>query len=155
MPNLFKIFYSIFKSSGKQISSSNKRNKDFKEAKELSKYDQSIARISKSHSDMVNESIEMVSEYKEMAELNAKGIALEKTGKIDEAISVYEKMLSDEVDTPHTYRRLAIIYSKRKEREEELRVLCAAINNIPTTNASHHQWFADRFNKKSSQNTIS
>ena len=88
-------------------------------------------------------------QYREAAEGNMSGQSLEKEGKIDEAIVEYERLLDAGVDTPFTYRRLAIIYSKRKEREEELRVLRAAMENVPKGNSKHYQWFADRFAKKS------
>lgn len=78
------------------------------------------------------------------------GQSLEKEGRIDEAIVEYERLLDVGVDTPFTYRRLVIIYSKRNEREEELRVLRAAIKNVPAQNSKHYQWFADRLAMKSS-----
>ena len=87
--------------------------------------------------------------YREAADGNLKGQSLEKEGKITEAIAIYERLLEEGVDTPFTYRRLAIIYSKRKEKDEELRVLHAAIRNIPVENSTHYQWFADRLAKKS------
>lgn len=88
-------------------------------------------------------------QYREAAEGNMCGQSLEKEGKVDEAILEYERLLEEGVDTPFTYRRLAIIYSKRKEREEELRVLRAAIKNVPVANSNHYQWFAERLAKKS------
>jgi tetratricopeptide (TPR) repeat protein len=87
--------------------------------------------------------------YRKAAEGNMRGQSLEKEGKLDEAILQYERLLVDEVDTPFPYRRLAIIYSKRKEREEELRVLRAAIKNVPVGNSAHYQWFVERLAKKS------
>jgi len=89
-------------------------------------------------------------QYREAAGGNMSGQSLEKEGKIDEAIVQYERLIEAGVDTPFTYRRLAIIYSKRKKREEELRVLRAAMENVPKGNSKHYQWFADRFAKKSS-----
>jgi tetratricopeptide (TPR) repeat protein len=87
--------------------------------------------------------------YQEAAEGNLKGQALEKEGKADEAIRVYEQLLETEVDTPFTYRRLAILYRKKRSREDELRVLKAAIRNVPSANSSHYQWFAERLSKMS------
>lgn len=86
--------------------------------------------------------------YREAANGNVRGQELEKEGNIKEAILEYERLLREEVDTPFTYRRLAIIYSKRKEREEELRVLRAAIKNVPIENSKHYQWFSERLAKK-------
>ena len=87
--------------------------------------------------------------YREAAEGNLKGQALEKEGKVDEAIQVYEQLLETEVDTPFTYRRLAILYRKKRSREDELRVLKAAIRNVPSANSTHYQWFAERLSKMS------
>lgn len=87
--------------------------------------------------------------YREIAEGNMRGQALEKEGQVDEAILEYERLLDDGVDTPFTYRRLAIIYSKSKKAEDELRVLRAAIQNVPVENSAHYQWFAERLAKKS------
>jgi tetratricopeptide (TPR) repeat protein len=87
--------------------------------------------------------------YREAAEGNMRGQSLEKEGKLDEAILAYERLLEKGVDTPFTYRRLAIIYSKHKQRDDELRVLRAAIKNVPVENSNHYQWFAERLAKKS------
>lgn len=88
-------------------------------------------------------------QYCEAAEGNMRGQGLEKEGNIDDAILEYERLLQEGVNTPFTYRRLAIIYSKRKEPEEELRVLRAAIRNVPVENSAHYKWFAERLAKKS------
>ncbi len=87
--------------------------------------------------------------YREAADGNMRGQALEKDRKIEEALLEYEKLLEQGVDTPFTYRRLAILYSKRKDRENELRVLRAALKNVPVENSKHYQWFAERLAKKS------
>ncbi|MEQ9545551.1 MAG: tetratricopeptide repeat protein [Marinobacter sp.] len=87
--------------------------------------------------------------YREAADGNMRGQALEKEGKVEEALLEYEKLLEQGVDTPFTYRRLAILYSKRKDRENELRVLRAALKNVPVENSKHYQWFAERLAKKS------
>lgn len=112
----------------------------FIELGQLSEVEQSIAEIEHEFHQ---------AHYRESAEGNMRGQFLEKEGNIDEAVLVYERLLDKEVDTPFTYRRLAIIYSKRKEREEELRVLRAAIKNVPAENSGHYQWFAERLAKKS------
>tara|TARA_R110000823_G_scaffold143655_1_gene273947 strand:+ start:2109 stop:2744 length:636 start_codon:yes stop_codon:yes gene_type:complete len=87
--------------------------------------------------------------YREAADGNMRGQALEKDRKIEEALLEYEKLLEQGVDTPFTYRRLAILYSKRKDRENELRVLRTALKNVPVENSKHYQWFAERLAKKS------
>lgn len=88
--------------------------------------------------------------YREAAGGNMRGQCLEKEGNIDSAIEEYERLLEEGVDTPFTYRRLAIIYSKRKNKADELRVLRAAIKNVPIENSKHYQWFAGRLAKKTS-----
>ncbi|MFD1700089.1 tetratricopeptide repeat protein [Halopseudomonas phragmitis] len=106
---------------------------------QLSKVEQSIA-------DLEQEFLQ--AQYREAAEGNMRGQELEKEGNVDAAILEYERLLEEGVDTPFTYRRLAIIYSKRKETDEELRVLRAAIKNIPVENSTHYKWFAERLAKK-------
>ncbi len=79
---------------------------------------------------------------KEIAEGNSNGDLLEKEGKIEEAIFQYELLVDKKVDTPFTYRRLAILYRKSKRREDEIRILNSALENIPQSNSKHYRWFA-------------
>lgn len=58
---------------------------------------------------------------------NLEGIKLEKEGKTDKAISLYEKNLKEDFEGSHPYNRLAIIYRKRGQIDEEIRVLKKAI----------------------------
>ena len=58
---------------------------------------------------------------------NLKGIKLEKEGKIDKAIKLYEKNIEEEFDGSHPYTRLAIIYSKKGLLDDEIRVLKKAV----------------------------
>ncbi len=85
--------------------------------------------------------------YQRMASENAKGSRLEKAGETDEAIAVYEGLVRARADTPHTYRRLAILYRKRKDRPNEERALSAALRNVPKSNATHYGWLSERFEK--------
>ena len=82
--------------------------------------------------------------YKSIADGNMHGSTLEKSGMIDEAIAQYENLLERKVDTPFTYRRLAILYKKRKQSEDELRAIRAALKNVPKSNAAHYAWFQER-----------
>jgi tetratricopeptide (TPR) repeat protein len=75
------------------------------------------------------------------------GHDLEKRGLIKEAIAAYEKLVAKTVDTPFTYRRLAILYRKLKSSDDEIRVLRAALSNIPKSNRKHHDWFKARLLK--------
>lgn len=58
------------------------------------------------------------------AELNCKGIELEKEGDIDAAIEVYEENIKLGCNATHSYDRLGVIYRKRNDVENEKRVLC-------------------------------
>lgn len=55
--------------------------------------------------------------------LNALGIAYEKEGKIEEAITIYEENIKLRAVATHAYNRLIILYRKRKDKENEIRVL--------------------------------
>ena len=85
--------------------------------------------------------------YRALAEGNMRGESLEKEGRHDEAVAAYERLLQLGADTPFTYRRLAILYRKSKSRDNEIRILRAAVKNIPATNAAHHAWFLERLQK--------
>lgn len=65
--------------------------------------------------------------FHEQVDRNLKGIQLEKEGKIDEAITLYEKNIKENFIGNHPYDRLAIIYRKRKQIDDEIRVLQKAI----------------------------
>lgn len=93
----------------------------------------------------------MQGHYHEAAERNIRGKSLEQAGDVDAAIREYEHLLDLGVDTPFTYRRLAIIYAKRKAKDEELRVLQAAVQNIPRPADGSHDWFTARLAKKFGQ----
>ena len=82
---------------------------------------------------------------------NLKGIKLEKEGKIDKAIKLYEKNIEEEFDGSHPYERLAIIYSKKGSLEDEIRVLEKAVwvfENIVYKDRSDRLPKLDRFKKR-------
>lgn len=56
------------------------------------------------------------------------GIDLEKEGMIDEAISVYEKSIIPKFTATHPYDRLMILYRKKKDYNNEIRVIKIAIS---------------------------
>ncbi|MBA7584667.1 hypothetical protein ES708_26624 [subsurface metagenome] len=58
---------------------------------------------------------------------NLEGKELEKAGKVDEAIALYEKNIKEGFDGSHPYTRLAIIYSKKGLLDDEIRVLKKAV----------------------------
>jgi tetratricopeptide (TPR) repeat protein len=86
-------------------------------------------------------------EQRAMAQRIKDGQDLEKRGLIKEAIAAYEKLAAKMVDTPFTYRRLAILYRKLKSSDDEIRVLRAALSNIPKSNRKHYDWFRARLLK--------
>ena len=86
-------------------------------------------------------------EQRAIAERNRSGRDLEKQGLIDQAIAVYEKLLTRMVETPFPYRRLAILYRKLKSHDDEIRVLVTALSNVPKSNRSHYEWFEARLFK--------
>lgn len=59
--------------------------------------------------------------------LNNKGIDLEKSGKIKQAINVYEKNISMGYPAHHAYKRLMVLYRKAKDRDNEIRVINRAL----------------------------
>lgn len=62
-----------------------------------------------------------------MVNRNLKGIELEKKGNIEDAVKLYEQNIADEFDGTHPYKRLAIIYRKKGQIEDEIEVLKKAI----------------------------
>lgn len=64
----------------------------------------------------------------ETAAANNKGIDMEKKGDIDGAIAVYEENISKGYPATHSYQRLMILYRKRGDYDNEIRVIKAAIN---------------------------
>ncbi|MBP1631316.1 MAG: hypothetical protein H6Q15_2209 [Bacteroidetes bacterium] len=64
-------------------------------------------------------------------DLNNKGIAFEKEGKINLAIAEYEKNIVIGYPAHHSYKRLMIIYKKAKDYENERRVILRALEIFP------------------------
>ena len=59
---------------------------------------------------------------------NNRGIELEKSGRIDEAIRVYEANIAgDCYPACHSFDRLMVLYRKRKDYTNEIRVITKAI----------------------------
>lgn len=57
-----------------------------------------------------------------MVERNLKGRDLEKSGKEDVAITLYEENVADRFDGSHPYDRLRVIYTRRKDFDGAIRV---------------------------------
>lgn len=61
------------------------------------------------------------------AQLNNKGIEYEKSGKLKQAISTYEKNIEIGFPAHHSYKRLMVLYRKSKDYENEERVIERAL----------------------------
>jgi hypothetical protein len=58
----------------------------------------------------------------EALRVNVEGRALEKAGRIDKAIALYEYGVAAGTDTPFTYSRLRILYRKLKRPDDVERI---------------------------------
>jgi len=63
--------------------------------------------------------------------LNNLGIQQEKDGKIDEAIATYEENVKIGYPAHHAYKRLMVLYSKRHDKANELRITKLAVEKFP------------------------
>jgi tetratricopeptide (TPR) repeat protein len=61
--------------------------------------------------------------FEAQAERNLIGIELEKSGRVDEAIPLYEQNVKENFIGGGPYKRLAIIYRSRKQYDDEIRIL--------------------------------
>jgi hypothetical protein len=59
---------------------------------------------------------------REALRINIEGRALEKAGRIDEAINLYECGVAGGTDTPNTYERLRVLYRKLKRPDDVERI---------------------------------
>jgi hypothetical protein len=59
---------------------------------------------------------------REALRINIEGRALEKAGRIEEAITLYESGVARGTDTPATYTRLRILYRKLKRLDDVERI---------------------------------
>lgn len=66
---------------------------------------------------------------------NRRGMSCEKSGNIDKAITYYEKNVTNRFEGNRPYDRLAIIYRKRKDYDNEVRVLETAIDVFKNINS--------------------
>ena len=65
--------------------------------------------------------------YNQLYQRNARAIDLERAGRIDDAITLYETLVADMFDGPHPYHRLRIIYTRRHQYDQALRACRAFI----------------------------
>ena len=79
------------------------------------------------------------------------GIRLEKEGQIDKAIDLYEANVGENSEGSHPYDRLAVIYRKRNQTDDEIRVLEKAIwvfENVASKCRSDRLPKLERFRKR-------
>ena len=69
-----------------------------------------------------------MSSFDTQVQRNLMGKRLEKEGRVLEAKALYEANISESFEGNFPYRRLAILYRKRKCIEEEIRVLEKAVS---------------------------
>jgi len=81
-----------------------------------------------------------------MVDRNLTGRSLEKSGHIDEAVTLYEKNIEDGFIGSHPYERLRIIYTKRKDYGNAIRV-CQAYINLPAKEGKKRTLFQDSLAK--------
>lgn len=65
--------------------------------------------------------------FSRQVERNLLGIQLEKEGKIEEAVQLYEQNIAESFIGDHPYNRLRVIYKKQKKIDDIIRVLEKAI----------------------------
>lgn len=80
-----------------------------------------------SSNDLIKQNEEESKKFKIQVDRNLQGKELEKEGKVEEAIKLYEENIRENFEGNGPYDRLAIIYRKRKSYDEEKRVLEKAI----------------------------
>lgn len=81
--------------------------------------------------DTVNKAIEDAENSSRLIHI---GQSLEKEGMIDEAIAVYEKSILSMIPATVPYDRLMVLYRKKKDYQNEIRVIKAAISVFMTEN---------------------
>lgn len=79
-----------------------------------------------------DENIEIPIRY---VDKNLKGEELEREGYIDNAIEIYEASLKEHPQNRFPYRRLVVIYRRRKQYDKEIKVIEQAISNFQDNSA--------------------
>ena len=74
-----------------------------------------------------SENQESVNYFSKQVDRNLKGKEYEEKGEIELAIKEYEENLKEKFEGSHPYNRLAIIYRKNGDYDNEIRVLNLAI----------------------------
>jgi tetratricopeptide (TPR) repeat protein len=86
-----------------------------------------------------------------MVERNLQGKDMEKAGRIEEAIALYEANVRDRFDGTHPYDRLRILYTREKQYDDAIRV-CEAYVALPDRpngqNKAHFREWIDKLQVK-------
>lgn len=110
----------------------------------------------KVYDDEIEELGKAAEEYKakeqrlyDAARLNNEGMAAERSGDIENAISIYERnILPGTYFTLHPYHRLCVLYRRQKDFDNEIRVIEAALSRFdPKSESKERQLFAGRLEK--------
>lgn len=110
----------------------------------------------KVYDDEIDELAKAAEEYKakeqklyDAARLNNEGMAAERSGDIENAISIYERnILPGTYFTLHPYHRLCVLYRRQKDFDNEIRVIEAALSRYdPKSESKERQLFAGRLEK--------
>ena len=84
--------------------------------------------------------------FEEQVKRNLMGSELEKRGMLEEAIKLYEQNVKENFGGSHPYSRLATIYRKRGQLDDEIRILEKAVQ-IYKNDGPKLQKFKERLQK--------
>lgn len=87
----------------------------------------------------------------ELVQNNLEGIRLEKLGRIDEAVELYEQNVKNKFDGDHPYERLRIIYSGEDRHDDVVRICQEYLKNVnqdPIRRAKYVKIISKLQNKK-------
>lgn len=73
---------------------------------------------------MKSDDVNKLAEYSQLIRF---GMDLEKEGMTDEAVSIYEKVIISRIPATVPYDRLMVLYRKKKDYENKIRVIQTAI----------------------------
>jgi len=76
-----------------------------------------------------------------------RAIKCEKAGNIDQAVKLYEQNVSDHANTPHSYRRLVILYKMLGRRSDEQRVAREALTVATELDGKERHFFLKRLRR--------
>lgn len=82
---------------------------------------------------------------------NTDGIQLEKEGRVEEAIALYENNIADGYPATHSFDRLMKIYRKQKDYENEVRVIRRAIEVFSLENKKRAKHSIEQMPKKEAE----